>query len=186
VLACVLVAAFLYTEPVYSPIVLIDVAHPGAKADLIQPIPVPQPPATSGLHPAPSPATPPVAASTTATFGPGSISRPATPPATASSTTSRAPISRPAPPAPPQSDTAAFNPPGPATVAGFGSLSINARPWADIWIDGQSAGQTPIANLQLTLGTHEVLFRHPQLGERRRTVQVSNVAPTRISVDLRD
>jgi len=75
--------------------------------------------------------------------------------------------------------------PRPIGSVGLGSLSINATPWADVWIDGQSAGQTPIANLQVTLGGHEVLFRHPQLGERRQTVVVNGQSPTRISMDLR-
>jgi hypothetical protein len=163
VLACVLVAAFLYTEPVYSPIVLYDVAHPRATVDMIQPIPVPPPSATPEFHPAQPPARPATAA-----------------------TTRRRPISPPPAPAPSRSDSAALNPSEPAAVVGLGSLSINARPWADIWIDGKAAGQTPIANLQVTLGTHEVLFRHPLLGEQRHTVQVSGLAPTRIAVDLRN
>jgi hypothetical protein len=39
-----------------------------------------------------------------------------------------------------------------------GRLSINAVPWADVTIDGVAAGQTPLANLALPIGTHEVVF----------------------------
>ena len=38
--------------------------------------------------------------------------------------------------------------------------------------DGKKAATTPIANLQLSLGMREVIFRHPQFGERRVTITV--------------
>ena len=64
------------------------------------------------------------------------------------------------------------------------SLSVNARPWADITLDGNSVGQTPIANLVISIGSHEVVFKHPQFGERRQTVVVTAKGPNRIAVDL--
>jgi hypothetical protein len=64
------------------------------------------------------------------------------------------------------------------------SLSVNARPWADVSIDGANVGQTPIANAVVSLGPHQVVFRHPQLGERRQTVMVTAKGPNRIAVDL--
>jgi hypothetical protein len=63
-------------------------------------------------------------------------------------------------------------------------LSVNARPWADVSIDGKHVGQTPISHLSLSIGPHEVLFEHPQLGARRQTVMVTASEPNRISVDL--
>jgi hypothetical protein len=63
-------------------------------------------------------------------------------------------------------------------------MSANARPWADVTIDGANVGQTPIANLSISIGTHEILFRHPQLGDRRQTVVVTAKGPNRIAVDL--
>jgi hypothetical protein len=63
-------------------------------------------------------------------------------------------------------------------------LSANARPWADVLVDGTSVGQTPIANLAVPIGTHQVVFRHPQLGERRESVVVSVKGPNRIAVDM--
>ena len=53
-----------------------------------------------------------------------------------------------------------------------GRISINAIPWAEVSIDGTPHGETPIANLSLPIGTHEIVFKHPQLGEKRRTVIV--------------
>ncbi len=64
------------------------------------------------------------------------------------------------------------------------ALNINARPWADVAVDGVSLGQTPIANHSLPLGSHLVVFRHPDLGERRQTVVVTARGPNRISMDL--
>lgn len=64
------------------------------------------------------------------------------------------------------------------------NLNVNARPWADVTIDGAEAGQTPIANLPIAVGTHQIVFRHPQFGERRQTVTVTAKGPNRVSVDL--
>jgi len=66
-----------------------------------------------------------------------------------------------------------------------GLLSINAQPWAEVWLDGERVGETPLANLPARLGTREVVFRHPQLGERRETIQVTLHQPARLGVDLR-
>jgi serine/threonine-protein kinase len=73
-----------------------------------------------------------------------------------------------------------------ATVAvPNGSVSVNALPWANVWLDGRALGTTPIANLDVPLGTHEVIWRHPQFGERRQTVVVTTKAPVRLVMDLR-
>ena len=64
------------------------------------------------------------------------------------------------------------------------TLSVNARPWADVAIDGNDIGQTPIANVTSTIGTHQLVFRHPQFGERRQSVVLTGKGPNRIAVDL--
>lgn len=64
------------------------------------------------------------------------------------------------------------------------SVSLNARPWAEVTLDGNSVGQTPISNLLVTVGTHELVFRHPQFAERRQTVVVTAKGPNRIATDL--
>ena len=66
-----------------------------------------------------------------------------------------------------------------------GALSVNAVPWAEVSIDGERIGETPIGNVQLAIGPHEVVFRHPELGEQRTTVTVTLNAPARVSADLR-
>jgi hypothetical protein len=65
-----------------------------------------------------------------------------------------------------------------------GKLSINAMPWAEVLLDGRAIGQTPLANLDVPIGTHEVTWRHPQLGERRQTVVVKAQSPARVGMDL--
>lgn len=67
----------------------------------------------------------------------------------------------------------------------FGSLSINAQPWAEVWIGGERVGETPIANLSRRVGSYDVTFRHPELGERRETVLVTLRQPSRLGVDMR-
>jgi hypothetical protein len=37
----------------------------------------------------------------------------------------------------------------------------------------------------VTLGSHDIVFRHPDLGEQRHTVIVTLKTPARLSVDLR-
>ena len=66
-----------------------------------------------------------------------------------------------------------------------GSLSLNAVPWAEVWIDGERVGETPLGNLERPIGRHEVVFRHPELGERRESVMISLLHPVRLGVDLR-
>jgi hypothetical protein len=62
-----------------------------------------------------------------------------------------------------------------------GRISINAVPWADVTIDGQAVGQTPLANLSLPIGSHEIVFRHPDLGERKQTVVVKAEGITKVT-----
>ena len=65
-----------------------------------------------------------------------------------------------------------------------GSVALNALPWAEVWIDGQPVGETPIGNLALPIGVHEIVFRHPELGERRASVTVVTGKTATLGVDL--
>jgi len=67
----------------------------------------------------------------------------------------------------------------------MGRLSINADPWAQVLIDDRPIGDTPVAKVSVSLGEHQVTFRHPQLGERRETVIVRADVATRISTSFR-
>jgi hypothetical protein len=64
-----------------------------------------------------------------------------------------------------------------------GTVNVNAQPWAEVWVDGQRVGETPIANLEVLLGTREFVFKHPQFGERKTVATVTG-RPSAISVDF--
>jgi hypothetical protein len=66
-----------------------------------------------------------------------------------------------------------------------GSVSINALPWANVFLDGKPVGLTPLANLKVPIGSHEIVWQHPTLGERKRVVQVTAKTPVRVGMDFR-
>ena len=66
-----------------------------------------------------------------------------------------------------------------------GVINLNASPWAEVWIDGHRVGETPIGNLQIPIGPHEVIFKHPQFGEKRHAISVTLSGPARLSVDMK-
>jgi hypothetical protein len=66
-----------------------------------------------------------------------------------------------------------------------GTMAINAIPWAEVLVDGTRVGETPIGSITVPVGAHEVLFRHPDLGERRVSVTVTTREPVKVGVDLR-
>jgi serine/threonine protein kinase len=66
-----------------------------------------------------------------------------------------------------------------------GVVNLNATPWAEVWVDGQRVGETPIGNLSVPIGPHEVVFRHPEFGEKRHAVSVTLSGPVRVSVDMK-
>ena len=64
-------------------------------------------------------------------------------------------------------------------------MALNAAPWAEVWVDGDRVGETPIGSVQVSIGPHEVVFRHPELGERRVITTVTLAGPAKVSVDMR-
>jgi serine/threonine protein kinase len=66
-----------------------------------------------------------------------------------------------------------------------GTIAVNATPWAEVWIDGEKLGETPIGNASVVIGSHEVVFKHPDLGEQRHLVTVTAMTPAKLSVDMR-
>jgi serine/threonine protein kinase len=64
-------------------------------------------------------------------------------------------------------------------------MALNAIPWAEAWVDGERVGETPIGSVQVSIGPHEVVFRHPELGERRVVTTVTLAGPAKVSVDMR-
>jgi hypothetical protein len=65
-----------------------------------------------------------------------------------------------------------------------GTAAINATPWAEVWLDGTKLGETPLASTPVPLGTHEFVFKHPELGERRVTATIRADVTSTVSADL--
>jgi hypothetical protein len=70
------------------------------------------------------------------------------------------------------------------TLEPKGRVNLNAIPWAEVFVDGTRLGETPLANVSVTIGTREFVFRHPELGERRATAIVSLKETTHVNVDM--
>jgi eukaryotic-like serine/threonine-protein kinase len=61
--------------------------------------------------------------------------------------------------------------PTPSAGSGDGVLSVNATPWADLWVDGAKIGETP-REMRLGAGTYRLRATHPSLGAREVTITV--------------
>jgi len=72
--------------------------------------------------------------------------------------------------------------PGPS---GPGTVTIDARPWCNVTLDGRSLGQTPIVNRSVPSGRHTVVCTNPELGRSRTvTIEVRPGQPTRTRIPL--
>ena len=69
------------------------------------------------------------------------------------------------------------------TVDPRGAVNLGATPWAEVWLDGQKLGDTPLVT-QVALGSHEFVFKHPQHGERRITATVKASGTSPLTVDF--
>jgi hypothetical protein len=65
-----------------------------------------------------------------------------------------------------------------------GRANINAAPWAEVWIDGEKAGETPMANVAIRLGIREIVFKNPQFGERKVVATITASQTASVSVDF--
>jgi eukaryotic-like serine/threonine-protein kinase len=76
-------------------------------------------------------------------------------------------------------------PAGGAAESARGSLSIAARPWANVFVDGRSVGVSPILGLVVSAGTHQVRLENDALGVTRAfSVEVPADGRRNVSVDL--
>ena len=65
-----------------------------------------------------------------------------------------------------------------------GSLRLLVKPWADVYVDGRHAGQTPLGALRVPPGNHRILLRHPELGEKTTVVEVVRNRETLLEVEM--
>ena len=153
------------TAPVTAP----STAPPAAS---LPPVPAPLPPASERPTPAAPTATAPRPAAPSAT---PAAAKPATPKATTPTAAAAA--------AP-----AAVAAPVAASPQESRCLSVNALPFAEVYVDDRSVGYTPAACLRVTMGDHRVRFemdgqRSPERLLRITARHTAN-APMRISYDF--
>jgi hypothetical protein len=132
------------------------------------PAPAPPPAPT----PAPEPAQPPAAAARAPVPAATRPTAPAAPPLAAAATEPP----RKGAPAPRKGIREVRNSlnsiPTPTVASGDGVLSIDATPWALVWLDGKDLGETPI-ELRLGAGTYRLRATHPELGGGDQSVTIA-------------
>ena len=70
-------------------------------------------------------------------------------------------------------------------AAGAGTLRVGSSPWCNVTVDGRRVGQTPIAGISVSAGSHTVSCVNPELGLRaQRRVQVSAGQAARVRFNL--
>jgi serine/threonine protein kinase len=74
----------------------------------------------------------------------------------------------------------------PAHAVKRGSLSVNAIPWANIWLDDHSLGHTPRLHVPVPAGKHRVRLRNAKGEERTRTIEIHAAQETKLSVVFAD
>jgi hypothetical protein len=65
-----------------------------------------------------------------------------------------------------------------------GAVQVTAPAGTEVLIDGASVGVMPLDEFRVPLGTHEVVLRHPQLGERKLSIAVGASEPTEVNADF--
>jgi serine/threonine-protein kinase len=70
-----------------------------------------------------------------------------------------------------------------ATLPAVGTLRLIATPWAEVMVDGEPKGETPLI-LTLSAGVHSVRFSHPGYFPVVRSVTIGPGGTTRLDVDL--
>jgi hypothetical protein len=63
------------------------------------------------------------------------------------------------------------------------SIRVEAPPGAEIWIDNELVGSSPLPAIGVPIGNHEVMVKHQDLGERRQSVDVKFGETTELRVD---
>jgi hypothetical protein len=62
-----------------------------------------------------------------------------------------------------------------------GMLLVDAPGGTEVIVDGDVKATTPVDGVAVAAGTHDVVLRHPQIGQRRFVVTVGVKAPARVS-----
>jgi len=62
----------------------------------------------------------------------------------------------------------------------MGTVRVTAPAGAAIFVDGKPVAGTPSEGLSVPIGSHEISARHPDLGERRMSVDVRHGGLTEV------
>ncbi len=65
-----------------------------------------------------------------------------------------------------------------------GAVNLNAIPWAEVWLDGQKLGDTPLAGISVPLGLREFVFKNPQFAEKKVSATIKASANAPVVVDF--
>jgi hypothetical protein len=60
-------------------------------------------------------------------------------------------------------------------------IRINGPEGTEVSIDGATAGRTPLGDLPVTIGTHEVVGTSPAMGQRRESIEVKLGEPAEVT-----
>jgi len=70
------------------------------------------------------------------------------------------------------------------TADEYGWLQVVVIPWAEVFVDGESIGQTPMGKVKAAIGEHALVLRHPDAGEKSQTVVIERGETTLVRVTL--
>jgi hypothetical protein len=70
------------------------------------------------------------------------------------------------------SEVVATAPETKAALVAPGTLTVNTYPYSQVWVDGISHGRTPLKDLSLPIGVHEIKMVFPTLANREEIEQI--------------
>ena len=146
--------------------------------------PSPAPPVSIAGSAALSPSAPPADVSPSA--APDTLPVPVRTPAAPVTTLPATPRpQRPSPLATPRPLPVAIPTPAPTVAApAQGTVRVRVLPWAEVEVDGEPRGTTPLRPLTLRAGEHVLRFRHPDFRPLIRRITVRANETTTVEVDL--
>lgn len=63
------------------------------------------------------------------------------------------------------------------------TLSVTTSSPAEVWVDGERAGESPVTDFPVDIGTRSILVRSAEHGERQATV-TATTSPVRVTIDF--
>jgi serine/threonine-protein kinase len=139
------------------------------------PSPAPAPPAN------PVPSQTPTVASTPSPPGTPIAALPSPAPTPTGVSTPAPPIPTPAPVSPTPASLTAPSPVSPAAARIF----VDVTPWAEVFVDGERKGETPLPPIVLPPGSHVVELRNPSFRSFFRTIELKAGQQSMLTVDLK-